>query len=745
MRDPSVRILLLALTACLAMGPGARTARAAAGDLDPSFDGDGKLTDDFRLGSENVSQVALQPDGKIVAAVARGGDFLVLRYDASGILDPTFDGDGKVFTDFGEGYEDANAVVIQPDGKIVVGGSVGCGSFALARYNPDGSLDPSFGTGGQVTTDFGGCDVISALVLQPDGKIVAAGVTYSPYSDDFALARYNPDGSLDASFGGGGKVITDFGGSDGASALALQADGKIVAVGHGGQSAALVARYRTDGSLDASFDGDGKEAILFGPYGWATDVTIQGDGKILVAGFGTYAFVFALARLNIDGSLDPTFDGDGKVTSSLAGDTRQTSVALQADGKIVVAGSNYHNYDASFAVARYDSQGALDPTFGGSGWVLTDFGRPEDVGVLCPPARSDCSEDIVSDVVIQPDGKILVAGGAGPCVPTCYVALARYEAGRADTQPPTLTASCDPSVLWPPNHELVAVGVDAAARDDQDPSPVVELISATSNEPDAGNGLGDSPGDIQTLDQTHFLLRRERQGSGDGREYTLCYRATDDAGNSTEACCVVRVPRDQSGRAELSENGLELVVFGSPAMSARGIVPGSTRVLRADAQLVIPSLLGFGDRDGDAFEDAVFAVTASDDGSPPSTGGDRASPQGQFARWETQSSGYLAALGPTSPVSVEEGSRPGRIDARVIPNPARERALVQYELPRTGRVRLSIFDLHGRELARLVDGSMPAGRHEASWTRLRGGAAQVYWYRLEALGQRVSGRFVVRD
>ena len=151
---------------------------------------------------------------------------------APGDLDPTFGSGGKVTTDVG-GSDGAQAVAIQGDGKVVAAGlgnfaGPGTGDFALARYNPDGSLDTSFGSGGKVTTDFGGFDAASAVAIQPDGKIIAAGRSGS---GDFALARYNPDGSLDSSFGSGGKVTTDFGGFDSAFGVALQADGKIVAAG----------------------------------------------------------------------------------------------------------------------------------------------------------------------------------------------------------------------------------------------------------------------------------------------------------------------------------------------------------------------------------------------------------------------------------------------------------------------------------------------------------------------------------
>src|SRR6266540_155863 len=190
------------------------------------------------------------------AAVLGAAPALAASGDAPGDLDPTFGAGGKVTTVFG-GDSRAYVLVLQPNGKLVAAG-VGPNGFALARYNPDGSLDTSFGAGGKVTTPIGAAN---ALVLQPDGKLVAAGSNnISP--SDFVLVRYNPNGSLDTSFGGDGKVTTAIGFGARAFALALQPDGKLVAAGMGwtgstGFESALV-RYNPDGSLDTSFGAGGK-------------------------------------------------------------------------------------------------------------------------------------------------------------------------------------------------------------------------------------------------------------------------------------------------------------------------------------------------------------------------------------------------------------------------------------------------------------------------------------------------------
>jgi uncharacterized delta-60 repeat protein len=358
---------------------------------------------------------------------------------APGDLDPTFDGDGKVTTDF-IFNDEAHGVAIQQDGKIVAAGLTFCQpcagptephDFALARYNGDGSLDTSFEGDGKVTTDFAAnVDEAFAVAIQADGKIVAGG-SAAVSGVDFALARYNSDGSLDPTFDGDGRVTTDYGfGSSQVRALAIQADGKIVAAGYGASTAFdfFLARYNTNGSLDTSFDGDGKVTFLgFGSTdNRANGVAIQADGKIVAAGCtscSSSAGNFALARLNINGSRDPTFDAEGLVTTDFAGDDdRAHAIDIQADGQIVAAGAALVSGNDNFALARYDADGSLDSTFSVDGMVTTDFGSTDLAS----------SHDIAHAVAVQTDGKIVVAGAAllsgpgdGPDRPD--FALARYK------------------------------------------------------------------------------------------------------------------------------------------------------------------------------------------------------------------------------------------------------------------------------------------------------------------------------
>lgn len=292
----------------------------ADGTLDSSFGDDGTVTTDFPPnGSVSLGGMVIQTDGKIVAAgtvcwdVEQNElglcDFALARYNTDGRLDSSFGGDGRVETNVSqfEGYDDfAAAVAVQSDGKIVAaGGTDDSSKFGLARYNTDGTLDSNFGTGGVVRTTFLGDDYAYALIIQSDGRLIAAGRAGMGFGR-FGLARYNTDGTLDTAFGGDGRVMTDFTSRhDHALGVAVQATGKIVAVGvaheraiRGYDSTFALARYNFDGTRDRTFSGDGKVTTNFtGDHDAALAVVIQPDAKIVaVGGAGETDNKFALAR-----------------------------------------------------------------------------------------------------------------------------------------------------------------------------------------------------------------------------------------------------------------------------------------------------------------------------------------------------------------------------------------------------------------------------------------------------------------
>ncbi len=401
-----------------------------AGTLDTTFGGTGKVISDF--GTSNFGRaVAIQSDGKIVLAgySSIAGNFTVARYNKNGKPDTAFGGSGKVTTDFGR-EDKAFSVAIQSDGKIVVAGktnattiSTGNFDFAVARYNVNGSLDNTFSGDGKVTADFnnGASDEAHSVAIQPDGKIVVIGTT-NKYNSDFALIRYNTNGTPDKTFGGNGIITTDFGNGEEAYAVIVQSDGKIVVAGatNAGNDFRdfALARYNVNGTLDNTFSGDGKVIADIGGVDFGKSVAIQSDGKIVVAGYTIQGDEdWALARFNVNGTLDNTFSGDGILTSEFGGTDDANAVAIQSNGKIVAAGYSKLTTDYDFALARYNIDGTNDSTFGKSGKVTTHFGS----------SRATYSNDLAYAMVLQPDGKIVAAGNVMFSGGFTNFAIARYN------------------------------------------------------------------------------------------------------------------------------------------------------------------------------------------------------------------------------------------------------------------------------------------------------------------------------
>lgn len=391
------------------------TVGGAPGVVDTSFGGGAQVVP-IGDGEAYANAIAVQPDGKVITVgytttSAGGTDIAVMRHLRDGTLDTAFGNGGKVVTAIGAGRaaDQAHAVAVQDDGKIVVAGSTATGGadldFALVRYRPDGSLDSGFGNGGKVVTSFGpSTDRIHAIVIQPDGRIVAAGDSDQGTTStgiDFALARYQPTGALDAGFGQGGKVLTPIraqGSRDSAYGVVLQDVGgekRIVAVG--GEGDFIAARYTANGTLDAGFGQGGKLAALFAnsTIGAARTATLAADGKLVIA--GQIQNDFALARLNLDGSLDAGFGAGGTVVTPLSATNWDAATALvrQADGKLLAGGWVYegNSSSANFALLRYTGDGAPDASFGDAGRVVTP---------VAAPTRGDAGRALV----LQPDERV---------------------------------------------------------------------------------------------------------------------------------------------------------------------------------------------------------------------------------------------------------------------------------------------------------------------------------------------------
>jgi uncharacterized delta-60 repeat protein len=372
----------------------------SAGALDPTFGhGAGYVTTALSSADDGGNSALAQPDGKIIVAGlansggprGSGGPQLGLaRYNTDGSLDTSFGNSGEVVGP--AGHETSAALYSPTDpsgnaGKIVVGFmstsfSSTSGSLFVARYNANGSLDTSFGRKGIASATFNkavGTVNISAVVIQPNGQIVAFGDNGS----GFALARYNANGSLDTSFGSGGTVYTAIS-TTSSEALALQADGKLVAVGDtasGGSRVWELARYNANGTLDTNFGNKGFVSTALSGSDHTTGVAVYpnagtaNDGKIVAVGFGDQAgFQWEVARYTTNGSLDSTFGTGGEIVTA-PGEAR--AVALAADGKVVVSGTSSPNANftsASSMLARYNADGTPDSTFGTGGVVTTRIG-----------------------------------------------------------------------------------------------------------------------------------------------------------------------------------------------------------------------------------------------------------------------------------------------------------------------------------------------------------------------------------
>ena len=405
---PARRISHIVVFVCVTLISAASQAAAQAGHLDTTFGTGGifSLTDTTGSGSFNsANAVALQSDGKIVVAGQLGSRSALLRLNANGSLDTTFGSGGTVITRIGSNIQQVFVgLAIQSDGKIVVAATGVPPRGAAARFNADGSLDTTFGTAGVVSLPL----AATGLALQLDGRIIVTGVSLGTG----LMTRLLTDGGTDTTFGTNGLAAL----VAGPSSIALQSDGKIL-IGAGGLGAApvlnptpiagSVARYNTNGSLDTSFGISGQAASVVAP----SAVAVQSDGKILAVGANVSRLSvtgnssgFGVVRFNPNGSIDTTFGSKGGVTTGFPTTTitGAFAVAIQSDGDIVAAGEAGNNTSQlveSFALARYLGTGRLDSTFGKGGLVTTSLGSNADA--------------LISSLALLNDGKIVSAGTNG--------------------------------------------------------------------------------------------------------------------------------------------------------------------------------------------------------------------------------------------------------------------------------------------------------------------------------------------
>jgi uncharacterized delta-60 repeat protein len=390
---------------------------------------------------ESGNAISLAPDGKIVIVgnINHGTAMLLLRFNGDGTLDDAFGNDG-VITYYGPGGVGASghALALQPDGKIVVAGTSGSGprSVLIARYNSNGTPDTAFGLNGIVTYE-STWNLGSGLALQPDGKIVVVGSTENNlYNSDVLILRYNPDGTLDNTFGMKGSVTYDGGSYDNGRAVALQKDGKILVTGDSYRGTSgidlLVIRLNNDGSFDGGFGtggvvayNGGKDENGFSYYDSGYAITLQADGKIVTAGYTQGGMVCGLLimRFETEGTLDRNFGTGGAATYREVYECTgavENGLALQPDGKIVVTSNKFNGINSDVLVLRYRTDGTLDSAFGVEGVVTYN-------GIFPPGA------DVGNALAIQPDGKTIVAGYSSNGTNTDLLILRYNQNGTMDT------------------------------------------------------------------------------------------------------------------------------------------------------------------------------------------------------------------------------------------------------------------------------------------------------------------------
>lgn len=683
------------------------------GTLDNTF-GTGGFALRAESGRESATALAMKPDGGLVVTGNVCTQGYCGQYTVYAIRTIAFTADGQRDLSFNAplvsaGGTDnffARSVAIQPDGRVVVAGSRSPQEYdhsevVLVRYQPTGGLDVSFGTNGVVTTAAEGPAThaqASALVVLSDGRLVAAGSEASSPDDldRIALVGYQAGGVLDPGFGEGGRVrtVVRVSGLDEAKALAVQPDGRLVVAGAAQTGAStwgiVVARVESNGQLDASF-GVGGVVHLDTPYGpgdhRARAVAVQPDGGIVVAGYVSVQGVrrFALARLTADGQLDPAFGVGGLSVDSQGSSGSAADVALLPDGRILAAGWRSTN----LVVSRRLSDGSPDLTFGAAGWVTVSFN--------VYPNFFDFV--VATGVAVQSDGRVVAAGYTSTFSPTS-------------------------GTTW-----TLAALVRLTPEGDLDPS----------------------------FDRDGRLLVVMANSRFEG----LCV-LSDDA---ILAYGAHGPPPSYARRTLLARwlpDGSPDAAFGTGGIVAHPTLPGvATVALQPDGALVaaqtvggIPSDIALwrfrpdGDDDPDfgtngmvvtdfyGGVDTVSALAVAPDGGLVAAGRAARDDPGDIALAR-----YLGdpIVGAEPPASAQG------LALAVVPNPTRGPFTVAFSLPEASLVTVTVFDVLGREVARVADGPFAAGDHTVA-ANLHSLAPGFYVVRLAAAGDVVSGRVTfVRD
>ncbi len=475
----------------------------------------------------------------------------------------------------------------------------------------------------------------------------------------------------------------------------------------------LYVAHRSDGTAafmipDANFDWDGWSMNLAPVLGAHNDVVVVHDGRLIRFDLTTRRIAWQLAR---------SFAGQPSVAHDLI---------------FAINGGRLDVFDEMTGLDRWSwapPSGALRGSM-----IVTDTHLFAATGeavyaVNLATHESEWSYPVAGHLALA-NGQLYVAASNG-----VLTAITVAPAPPVDTTPPTLTVNLNPTVLWPPNGRLVAIHATVTAEDSDDPSPAIQLVRIVSSEPDSMDIQG---ADFGTAD-FDFLLQAERNGTGTGRSYTICYRAEDEAGNSSEACASVIVPHDQAraGRAALvrSMEPPSLTLFGSTTHDPRTISTTSITVESGEATVLSAMASPVrSDMDGDGFEDATFALARAS--ADPVEG------TVLWARWRSSGKDYLASL-PSNVLDAGDARAPISFSASIAPNPASGGAALYYTVPSAGPVRVEIFDVAGRLVATLADEMTTAGRHVARFGGVEGNGGQLYLYRVQWQDRSVSGKFLL--
>ncbi len=577
--------------------------------------------------------MAVAADGAILLAVnasdAAGSDLLLLRYDSLGQPDAGFGQAGSVTTAFQAGGGSAFAMFLQADGSILLAGDHFNGTtldFAVARYRADGSLDTEFATAGLATTDFGRDDRARALAVQADGRIILVGQTFGGDHTDFAVARYLANGQPDTGFAAGGKTTVDFRkAGDGASAVALQGDGKLLVAGSSfngsrGDDFALV-RFNPDGRFDGSFGSGGAvtTAIQGASNDVVTAIAVQADGRIVLAGrsFTGQTAQATLVRYLADGRLDGSFGNGGIVTTGQM--EAATDVILRPDGKLVMAGTARND----FGLMRFAANGQVDTPFGNNGLVTSGLaGRMERI----------------DDLEIQADGRLLAAGSRLNGTTRSAIllrfgwdtALPALPEDDPDPAGVVLRTLYEPVYVDADGHALVGVAVSAPVNRANEGVWQYRSDEATDWYP-----LGDLAYQTALLLGADARLRFLPARDYAGTPQSPLFHLVDDSGGFSPTRAADRSIIDLTATVALeavSAQGIPLSVQvlpvnDPPTLSRIGTLPGGLE--DTAYRLDYPTLLAASDAldvDGDALAFRIESVSAGSvtvDGQPVSPGSPR--------------------------------------------------------------------------------------------------------------------------